>query len=116
MKKPTVEQQIIQGLESLADSLESGEDITRRFTCRKVALDLKPTSYNRELVKQTRNALGVSQVLFARFLGVSPSTVRAWEQGEKAPQRIACRFMDEIRSDPKRWRARFAELVRPKVA
>jgi putative transcriptional regulator len=116
MKKPKLEKQIIQGLEALADSLERGEDITQRFTCRKVVLDLQPTAYSPELVKRTRKALGVSQVLFARFLGVSPSTVRAWEQGEKVPQPIAGRFMDEIRNDPARWRARFARFVRPRAA
>lgn len=114
MKKPTIEEQIVQGLQSFADALESGQDITKRFTCHKVVLDLQPTPYKPELVKTTRKVLGMSQTLFARFLGVSPGTVRAWEQGAKQPQPIACRFMDEIRHDPARFRARLAELVAPK--
>lgn len=116
MKKPTVEQQILQGLEAFATALEKGEDIAKRFTCHTVVLDLQPSAYKPQLVKQIRATLGVSQVLFAQFLGVSASTVRAWEHGEKMPQPIACRFMDEIRSDPERWRARLTQFLRPKVA
>ena len=114
MKKPTIEEQIIQGLEAFADALESGEDITKRFTCRKVVLDLEPTAYKPELVKETRKTLGMSQALFAKFLGVSTGTVRAWEQGAKKPSPIACRFMDEIRHDPARFQERVKELVTPK--
>lgn len=115
MRKPSIEQQIIQGLDSLADALEKGEDVAERLTCRKVVLDLKPTVYGPARVKETRKALGLSQVLFARFLGISPSTVRAWEQGEKSPQPIARRFMDEIRSEPERWRTRLKKAMRLKA-
>jgi putative transcriptional regulator len=114
MKKPTIEVQIVQSLESFADALEKGEDIARRFTCHKVILDLRPTPYRPDLVRKTRSVLGMSQALFAKFLGVSISTVRAWEQGVKCPQPIACRFMDEIRHDPARFRARMKELMLPK--
>jgi putative transcriptional regulator len=114
MKKPTIEAQIVQGLESFADALETGEDITSRFTCHKVVLNLQPTPYKPDLVKKTRLVLGMSQALFARFLGVSMGTVRAWEQGARYPQPIACRFMDEIRHDPARFRARMMEFMAPK--
>jgi putative transcriptional regulator len=114
--KPSAEDKIIQGLESFADALEKGEDITTRFTCRKIALNLEPTQYTPELVKDARQKLGMSQALFAQFLGVSTSAVQAWEQGEKTPKDIACRFMDEIRNNPAYWRERFLELAEPKSA
>ena len=114
--KPSAEDRIVQGLERFADALESGEDITTRFTCRKVVLNLEPTPYGPELVKETRAKLGVSQALFAQFLGISTSAVQGWEQGEKKPKHIACRFMDEIRGNPTYWRARFLEMAESKVA
>jgi putative transcriptional regulator len=114
-KKPTIERQIIEGLESFAGALEQGDDIAKRFTCHKVVFDLKTTVYSPALVKETRETLRLSQVLFAKFLGISPSTVRAWEQGEKSPQPIACRFMDEIRSEPERWLARLKRSMRLKA-
>ena len=115
MKKPSVEQQIVQGLESLAASLESGEDLPRRFTCRTLRLEVKPAAYSPSMVKRTRAALCLSQALFAKFLGISPGTVRTWEQGAKSPQPIACRFMDEIRREPDRWRSRIGQLIRRKI-
>ncbi len=113
-RKLTVEEKLIQGLESFADSLETDQDIGTRFTCHKVVLDLQPSPYNPELVKETRKILRVSQRLFAQFLGVSTKCVQSWEQGETTPQPMACRFMDEIRHDPERWRNRFQEFVIPK--
>lgn len=114
--KRTVERKIIEGLEAFADALERGEDLSRRFTCRKVAIDLHPTPYSPRLVKKTRAILGVSQTLFAQFLGVSTNTVQAWEQGTTLPQPMACRFMDEIQHDPQRWRKRFQESIVPRTA
>jgi DNA-binding transcriptional regulator YiaG len=44
------------------------------------------------------------KVVFARFLGVDPNTVRSWEQGTRSPSSIARRFMSEIEADPAYWR------------
>jgi putative transcriptional regulator len=114
-KKPTIAEKIIHGLETFAEALEQGEDITKRFTCHKVVLHLEPTSYSPELVRQTRNALNVSQSLFAQFLGVATNTVCAWERGDNSPNDMACRFMDEIRHNPDYWRKRFFEMVTEKT-
>jgi DNA-binding transcriptional regulator YiaG len=54
-----------------------------------------------------RDMLGMNQVVFARFLGVEPNTVRSWEQG-KLPSSIARRFMGEVEDDPDYWRRRVA--------
>jgi len=115
-KKPSIAEKIIEGLESFADALERGEDINKRFTCRKVVLNLEPTSYNSDLVKKTRDVLNVSQALFARFLGVATNTVCAWERGDNSPNDMACRFMDEIRHDPDYWRQRLLDVVTEKTA
>ena len=33
----------------------------------------------------------------------------AWEQGAKNPSDMACRFMDEIRHNPRYWQERLRE-------
>ena len=109
--KASIGSRIIQRLQNLAESLEKGEDLSARATCRKVEINLRPTAYDPDLVRTTRRILGASQSIFARFLGVSVKTVRAWEQGVNAPAGIAARFMDEIRSDPKYWRGRLNKTV-----
>jgi len=113
--KPSAEEKIIRGLEDFADALEAGKDVTREFTCRKVVLNLQPTCYTADLVRNVRKQLGLSQALFAQFLGVSTSTVQAWEKGEQTPKEIACRFMDEIREAPDYWRKRFLEMAEHKA-
>lgn len=112
-KQLSAEEKIIQGLEGFADALESGEEVAKHFTCRKVMLDLVPVTYSPEMVKRARNTLGVSQALFAQFLGASLSSVRAWEQGDREPSQVACRFMDEIIHDPQTFRKRFLQLATP---
>jgi putative transcriptional regulator len=109
-KGDSVESEILEALSEFTDALKKG-DVAQRFTCRQIKLDLKPASYSPELVKTTRKLLKVSQTLFARFLGVSPKTVRSWEQGINTPSPMASRFMDEIRRSPDYWTERLREAV-----
>ena len=109
--QPSVGARIIEGLQELVSVLEKGEPLEKHFTCRRIRLDLEPTQYDGRRVKETRALLGASQAVFARFLGVSVKTIRAWEQGVNAPNDMACRFMDEIGRDPRHWLARLREAV-----
>jgi putative transcriptional regulator len=102
---------IIEGLREFTESLEKGDAITERFTCRTVMLELMPLAYGPDAVRATRKILGASQGIFAQFLGVSIKSVRAWEQGVNIPSDIACRFMDEIQRNPEFWRKRFMESI-----
>src|SRR5438552_1961910 len=113
--KSPIGKRIVRRLTEFADVLESGGDISAKFTCRKIYLKLEPTPYDPKLVKKTRAILRASQGIFAMFLGVSVDTVQAWENGTNSPSDIACRFMDEIRQDPSYWRARFGKLISHKA-
>lgn len=104
-------QDIIDGLQEFADALEHEESISEKFTSHTIVLDIEPTDYDPELVKKTRKILNVSQSVFARFLGVSVKTVRAWEGGDNRVNGAARRLMDEIRSDPAYWRERLKQLA-----
>lgn len=112
--KASVADRILQRLEGFTEALEKGEVIQKRFTCRRIELDLKPIPYEPEAVKKIRGLLGASQTVFARLLGVSVRTVRSWEQGINSPSDMACRFMDEIQRNPKYWIARLKEAAVPK--
>lgn len=63
------------------------------------------------MVKRSRRLLRVSQALFAQFIGVSPSSVRSWEQGANRVPGMACRFMDEVNRHPAHWRRRLHESM-----
>jgi putative transcriptional regulator len=105
-----VEGEILEALSEFTDALEKGE-VMRRLRCRQIKFDMVPNRYGPERVKKTRKLLGISQSLFAKFLGVSPKTVRSWEQGINTPHPVACRFMDEIHGDPAYWRKRLREAT-----
>lgn len=106
---------ILSRLGALVESLKKGDNISERFTCHRVELNLEPQFYTPKLVKETRGVLGLSQALFAQFLGVSRKAVSAWEQGINTPNDTACRFMDEIRANPDYWKCRFQKCVKVKV-
>lgn len=113
--KMTFSERVIDSLSDFAEALECGEDVPKKYSCRKVVLDLSPTPYSSELVVETRKVMQASQAVFARFLGVATRTVSSWEQGIREPDKLACRFMDEIRNDPEHWKNRLRELIRPKT-
>src|SRR2546428_11115998 len=110
-RKRSVGSRIVERLEGFKNALKSGQKLSERFTCRSVVLDLELRPYGPEQVKQTRELLNASQALFAKFLGVSASTVRAWEHGTNVPSTMACRFLDEIRRDPQHWIERLQAAV-----
>ena len=51
-------------------------------------------------IKQIRNELGMTQVLFAGFMGVSTKTVEAWEAGRNMPDGPARRILAMLQIDP----------------
>jgi len=101
---------ILGGLREFNEALNSEGPLSGKLTCRKVKLNLKPTTYDPEMVRITRDALGMSQSVFAQFIGVSVSTVQAWEQGTNPVTGAAARLMDEMRNDTAYWRSRLVEL------
>lgn len=110
--KPSVGRETVERLRNFTDALRDGENVSEKFNCRKIMLDLQPEPYDPELVKETRKSLNLSQALFAQLLGVKTRTVQSWEQGENTPADIACRFMDEFRRNPDHWKARVTESIR----
>jgi putative transcriptional regulator len=105
--------EIVEALTEFYETLKQGPDaVAKRYTVRTVEFDLKPRIYTGEEVKRVRDLLGLSQPLFARFLGVSVNAVRAWENGGKKPSDLACRFLDEIALKPDYWRQRVGELIK----
>lgn len=51
-------------------------------------------------IREIRISTGLTQVLFAKYMGVSPKTVEAWEAGRNHPEGAACRLLTLTRNDP----------------
>jgi putative transcriptional regulator len=68
---------------------------------RKTTLTICPTeTFTASEIKSIRNSTGLTQVLFAEFMGVSKKTVEAWEAGRNHPDGAACRLLTLTRTDP----------------
>lgn len=83
------------------------------LTVRTVKRNLQPRAFAADEVKQVRNALRVSQAVFANFLGISVATLRDWEQGVNKPTGPMCRLLEEILRDVPAWVNRIRELSNP---
>ena len=102
---------IVAALERFRDTLESGVPVEQRYTVRKIRLKLTPRTFEPKQVKNVRAALGISQPVFSQFLGVDVKTVRSWEQGQRVPSGMACRFLEEIEADLEHWRGRLRNVL-----
>jgi len=67
------------------------EELLESVTEAKVIMNGKKTPsrvfvYDEPDVKAIRKQFGLSQVKFASLLGISPGTLKNWEQGRRKPQ------------------------------
>ena len=108
----SVPQEILEGLREMAEFATSNEPPEKRYTIRQLTLDLEPGDYAPDKVRATREVFGLSQPLFATFLGVDVSALRHWEQGIRSPSAVVRRFLDEMNATPDHWRRRIATVVR----
>jgi putative transcriptional regulator len=108
---------LIQGLhEALA--VERGEAVAarrvRRVATVREASVLPPREYDAQGVQGVRERLGLSQAVFARVLNSSAETVKAWEQGKRAPDGMALALLQVADEHPQALMSRVrAKPARP---
>jgi putative transcriptional regulator len=91
----SVYKSIMQGLDEAVTYQEG------KLDARKTKIAVKPVeSFSSEDIKQIRNSVGLSQVIFASSLGVSKKTVEAWERGRNTPAGPSRRLLQLIRDNP----------------
>ena len=56
--------------------------------------------FTAEEIKEIRKFSGMTQALFAQYLGVSVKAVEAWEGGRNKPNGTVCRMLSITRQDP----------------
>jgi putative transcriptional regulator len=105
---------LIEGLQQ-AIAYERGELTNVRVvtveqvTARKAHVELPPW-YAPFLIREVRQKLAVSQAIFAQMLGVSLSSVRAWEQGRREPDGPARRLLQIAELHPQVLKAVVGEI------
>jgi len=85
--------------DSLQDALtyEQGGQINLRVT----ELPPRPQKFRPRDIRNIRQALNASQVLFALYLNVSANTVRSWEQGTRRPQGADLKLLTIAKKNPR---------------
>ena len=81
-------------LQSMAQALAHAQGKRVRARVHKVAV--KPAD-----VQRARKRLGLSQDEFAEAFGVSASTLRKWEQGQRAPTGAAKTLLKIVEREPR---------------
>ena len=90
-----VYESIMQGLTEAVDYQQG------KINARKTRLTVKPVvTFNNADIKRIRQKTGLSQVMFASSLGVSPKTIEAWENGRNKPEGASRRLLEVVRDDP----------------
>ena len=84
-------------MQGLGEALEHAEG---KRQLRTIASFEPLQDYTPEEIKRLRVSLGMTQVSFAGFLGVSPKTVEAWESGRNTPEGPARRMFTILQKDP----------------
>lgn len=97
MKRTKLGQSLIEGLN---DVIEYEKD---RKKLRVSSLEIpKPAPHwsKKQIAEIRKKFFKVSQPVFATFLGVTPSTIKAWEQGVKTPSGAASRLIQILTLKP----------------
>jgi len=90
-----VYESIMQGL------TEAVEYQQGRISARTIKSAVTPIiAFKTEDIKRIRQRTGLSQVIFAKSIGVSPKTVEAWECGRNKPEGASRRLLEVVQNDP----------------
>lgn len=65
---------------------------------KKTYMILPVTEYSNKEIRDIRMKAGMTQSVFAAYMGVSPKTVEAWEGGRTQPTGPACRLLHILAS------------------
>ena len=84
--------------DTLMTSLNEAVAIERgELKGRKTVYEIQPVKkYDNTEIKQIRTSVGMTQLLFAKYMGVSSKTVEAWEKGTNHPTGTACRLISML--------------------
>lgn len=87
--------------EELMTGLNEAVDIEKgTLKGRKTVYEIQPVKrYDNNQIKRIRISIGMTQVLFADYMGVSTKTVEAWEKGTNRPTGSACRLISMLENE-----------------
>ncbi len=97
---------------TVTDMIEA--DIPVSFTQKelnKLGVTVAKVSLQPQQIQHIRKQLNLSQTVFAKLLGVSPSSVRQWEQGQRRPSGATMILLELLDRQPHLLDYRLGESV-----
>lgn len=91
----TVYESIVAGLTEAVEDAKAEKKTLQRRTVTIVPVK----TYNASEIQHIRNKIGMSQRIFASYMGVSLKTVEAWEAGTNHPSGVASRILSMMEMD-----------------
>ena len=91
---------------SLFDDIKTGlgqaiEYEKGNLKAKSTLLTVEPVeSFKPDEIRSIRNSTGLTQITFAKYMGVSVKTVEAWEAGRNMPDGPARRILAMLKVDP----------------
>jgi len=80
---------------SLTEAIQDAKSNSKKLKRTKRNIKIEPIKkYSPIKIKLIRHETGLTQVLFAQYLGVSPKTVEAWEAGKNKPSGSSSRLLE----------------------
>lgn len=108
LTKTKLGQGLLKGLKE-AVAFEQGKMDLRTIT---LEIPDAPPEFNKVEVKEVREELlNVSQPIFAKILGVSDDTVKAWERGANKPSGSSARLIQIAKHDPQAFKQLMQSLA-----
>lgn len=86
---------IMTGLEEAIEDAKSKDEKLQR----RIVSIIPVKTYNAKEIQEIRKKTGLSQKLFASYMGVSVKTVEAWEAGTNHPSGAASRILSMMEMD-----------------
>ena len=84
----TLYEDLMGGLQEILDAQKNGKKL------KSTTITIPDVHhYTKTEIRNIRNRAGLTQTLFAGFMGVSKKTVEAWERGTNHPTGPACRLL-----------------------
>ncbi len=81
--------------DSIKQGLEEALDFSKGKKTKAIVHEFSPVD-----VKNIRNKVGMSQNEFASSFGISVSTLRHWERGDRSPQGPALVLLNVVAKEP----------------
>lgn len=91
----SVYESIVAGLTEAIEDVQNKEKKLKR----RVVTIIPVKEYEASEIKTIRKSTGLSQKLFAGYMGVSDKTVEAWESGKNKPSGVASRLLTMMEMD-----------------